>query len=971
MRLDGERVWPPADGEHPASTIHTREGEHQARLVFGSCRVGAPQREPYTLPPDERRAGLRRRRPVGVLPPAPGRHRALARRAAPDAATRCTPTRCRPETLEFIRSRRDMSRAARRGGRGLRGVHPPLSRGVDRPRHPLAALDRAQRDDLRRPRRDRRLEHLVAVARGRPQPAVVARAHHRRVHGLLALPAPREPGAARARARSRCTARRRGRRGRRPGSCEAFAEQADRESASARWACRRDFGRSRVLVVDSRAARVLDDDHRDMVDDGEWEWIVERSREDLDHLVIVSTLPVFMSPGVHYLEAWNEAVCAGAWGGPAALGRRAHPARARPRALAGVPGVVRADGGAAPRRRARRPRAHAAGIRDARGRRHPQRLRRRGVAGPVVDTAAAASTSSSARPSATRSARRSGGSSSVTRTTVAAAALRGLARLAGVQAADRALALPGRADVPQLDRHRRARRPPGRGDDLPLGGRARTPTRSSRCTPRAGGRPARRRSGARRAGLALTRGRRAAAPPARPARRTAAASRRRRPRTARTSPSPGRGRRRRRRASAGRAARGCTRRRRRARPPTPASTAFCTMRRPPPPGEQRQRGEERGGRRRVAAREGRARASPRPGRSSAGRDRPIPFTRLVTSESPSVTTIRKTGIQRLRHARPLGSRRPRADQDHARGRGQVRDLDRMRWVESRSCAACAHRAAAESTSDERLAPADERARGGRRSAPRRTVNAASASVSARPVEHLGVEPAPDEAAARGCARGPPRPRRPPGARPHHRCERRAEARHASGAAAVATTSSRAITGMHRLSLPARRYAGNLHDHGNPATALPADGRGRRPPSDAPARPCRSRLAPRRIASRDRRAAWPGTPCIAFLVVTLVGFALLAAATVLVGWALKTYALPEHGFGHARRARQRVAGAPPRRRCAPTSRSGSRGSATSMRSRRSSAITAIVAVVLRKWRVAGVHRRRHRRRGGDLPRRDAR
>jgi hypothetical protein len=102
-------------------------------------------------------------------------------------------------------------------------------------------------------------------------------------------------------------------------SLEAFAETADRESASTRWACRRDFGRTRVLVVDSRAARVLDDDHRDLVDEDEWSWIVDRSREEVDHLLIVSSLPVFMSPGIHYLEAWNEAVCAGAWGGRAAL----------------------------------------------------------------------------------------------------------------------------------------------------------------------------------------------------------------------------------------------------------------------------------------------------------------------------------------------------------------------------------------------------------------------------------------------------------------------------------------------------------------------------------------------------------------------------------------------------------------------------------------------------------------------------
>src|SRR5512132_4150781 len=53
VHLDGEAVWPLPEDGHPLSTIHTREGEDHARLVFGSCRVGAPQREPYTLPPDQ------------------------------------------------------------------------------------------------------------------------------------------------------------------------------------------------------------------------------------------------------------------------------------------------------------------------------------------------------------------------------------------------------------------------------------------------------------------------------------------------------------------------------------------------------------------------------------------------------------------------------------------------------------------------------------------------------------------------------------------------------------------------------------------------------------------------------------------------------------------------------------------------------------------------------------------------------
>jgi len=47
---------------------------------------------------------------------------------------------------------------------------------------------------------------------------------------------------------------------------------------------------------------------------------------------------------------------------------------------------------------------------------------------------------------------------------------------------------------------------------------------------------------------------------------------------------------------------------------------------------------------------------------------------------------------------------------------------------------------------------------------------------------------------------------------------------------------------------------------------------------------------------DARLA--GHPALAFVTVAVIGFAALAATAVLVGWLLKTYALPEHGFGHA-------------------------------------------------------------------------
>jgi hypothetical protein len=93
-----------------------------------------------------------------------------------------------------------------------------------------------------------------------------------------------------------------------------LAHEWDRESAASRWAFYRDFGDTRLLVLDSRAARVLSDGRRQMIDDDEWEWIVEHSTGAFDHLVIASTLPVFLPTGIHHLQAWNEALCDGRWG---------------------------------------------------------------------------------------------------------------------------------------------------------------------------------------------------------------------------------------------------------------------------------------------------------------------------------------------------------------------------------------------------------------------------------------------------------------------------------------------------------------------------------------------------------------------------------------------------------------------------------------------------------------------------------
>ncbi|HWG15480.1 MAG TPA: alkaline phosphatase D family protein, partial [Streptosporangiaceae bacterium] len=114
-----------------------------------------------------------------------------------------------------------------------------------------------------------------------------------------------------------------------------FAQRADETPDGIQWSYRRTFGRVRLVVIDSRSGRVLDDGHgqprtagpagrepgrepgrelRQMVSDTEWQWVTESVAGDWDHVVLVSSLPFLLPRGIHDLEAWNEAVCAGAWG---------------------------------------------------------------------------------------------------------------------------------------------------------------------------------------------------------------------------------------------------------------------------------------------------------------------------------------------------------------------------------------------------------------------------------------------------------------------------------------------------------------------------------------------------------------------------------------------------------------------------------------------------------------------------------
>ncbi|MFR9675010.1 alkaline phosphatase D family protein [Streptomyces sp. TR06-5] len=93
------------------------------------------------------------------------------------------------------------------------------------------------------------------------------------------------------------------------------AERADEDPESFRWSFRRDFGRVRLVMTDSRAARVLTERERSMLDRSEWEWLSDQMREEgCDHLLVGSSLPWLLPPAIHDAETWNAALCAGARG---------------------------------------------------------------------------------------------------------------------------------------------------------------------------------------------------------------------------------------------------------------------------------------------------------------------------------------------------------------------------------------------------------------------------------------------------------------------------------------------------------------------------------------------------------------------------------------------------------------------------------------------------------------------------------
>jgi hypothetical protein len=310
VRLDGRLAWP-ADDERPNPVIRTPSSADRARLVFGSCRLGHPEAVPYTLSPSEDERGVGRDALWAYA-------KSLQQGTAewPDAVLlagdQVYADDVSPETAAFIRGRRgveeppgeqvadfeEYTRLYREAWsdpdvRWLLSTVPTTMIFDDHDVHDDWNISEAWVVEMHeRPWWEARItgafmaywlyQHL-----GNLSPEELAEDE------LFDAIRRDADGGARLRERAR---------------------RWDRERESSRWAYVRDFGPSRLLVLDCRAGRVVEDDRRAMINREEWRWIVEHAHGSYHHLIVATTLPAFLPHGIHFLEAWNEAVCDGCWG---------------------------------------------------------------------------------------------------------------------------------------------------------------------------------------------------------------------------------------------------------------------------------------------------------------------------------------------------------------------------------------------------------------------------------------------------------------------------------------------------------------------------------------------------------------------------------------------------------------------------------------------------------------------------------
>ncbi len=317
VSLDGEQRWPLPDRDLPPSAIRTFSPGKPVDICFGSCRVALPHEEPYTKSKDEDELGhefdalyvLAKQMIRDDRSNWPELLFLLGDQVYVDEGS--------PEARERIRGYRDISRPPGEEVVNFEEYtwlyreswHDPLIRWLfstvslsmvwdDHDMSDDWNISRSWHDEMDR----KQWWHERAVG------GIMSYWIYQHIGNLSPRDLDEE---------NEIYAKVRGN----PDATDVLREWArsiDSTASGTRWSFCRDIDGVRGLFMDSRAARVLTRERRSMFDDEVWDWIVDHTNGDFDHLLIGTTVPYLLSPAFHHLEAWNERLCDGACGGLAA-----------------------------------------------------------------------------------------------------------------------------------------------------------------------------------------------------------------------------------------------------------------------------------------------------------------------------------------------------------------------------------------------------------------------------------------------------------------------------------------------------------------------------------------------------------------------------------------------------------------------------------------------------------------------------
>lgn len=312
VELDGEQVWPPAHHPFPASTIRTRGGSGSQRVIFGSCRypktgerkldrkIGLDALDCYAA----RLAGL----PVAERPdllvllgdqvyadeltPQSRRHLAGQRRGRPSRKKSTRAKRPPDEVVSFDEYEK-LYRSS--------WLDPEIRWVMSTVPTAMIFDDHDVRDDWNTSAAWRA---EMAGTEWWPERIQAALASYWVYQHLGNL----DPETLRADEDYRAVTDHGG------DTWPVVAELARRADAEVdgnkgvRFSYRWDLGRTRLVMIDSRNGRILDTGERKMLGEREFAWVTDQicDEQDIDHLLLGSSLPWLLPPAIGALQSVNE-----------------------------------------------------------------------------------------------------------------------------------------------------------------------------------------------------------------------------------------------------------------------------------------------------------------------------------------------------------------------------------------------------------------------------------------------------------------------------------------------------------------------------------------------------------------------------------------------------------------------------------------------------------------------------------------